>query len=40
MRLPPNKVLHTNRRHALRLRMRRVLRTLDSLPAPASGGGR
>ena len=40
MILPPERSLHTSRRPAMWLRMRRVLRTLDSLPVPGSGGGR
>jgi predicted RNA binding protein YcfA (HicA-like mRNA interferase family) len=36
----PNKSIHQYRRPALCFRMRQVYRTLDSLPAPGSSGGR
>ena len=36
----PNKRPHTNRHPTLWLPVRRIYRTLDWLPAPASGGGR
>jgi hypothetical protein len=36
----PNKTMHANRRPASWIGMCWVYRTLDSLPAPASYGGR